>query len=178
MKKRRIRRWIIVIIILCIPALFILGRIGAYALSWAQEPTTDINDYLQHERAGWLDDSPYDIFPDSANVSRANETKYFYKKLISPTFLFDNEVLEYLTCKFTPEDFYLERQRLELLCGEENTTFFKAPAFIRAEWFPNRFSSYAICNETDYSITYIATQGKLLFEEYVPLELYPREWPW
>ncbi len=167
-------RWgkVVRILLIVIIAVALFGRGILYLFDTATGPITSFSNYLKFTWLdGWLVDEPYVIFPSKETAEAANSHSYLHKKLMAPTFFFDNDVLTYLSCVYDAESFAMESQRLAALCGEP-VEGWRLPAYVYCKHIPNGFSSYALLDEQHDTIHYFSVQGTMLLKRYIPETLY------
>lgn len=170
-RSQKVRKWLSVLLICLGIAPLCCGC--AYLFDYYTGPDTSLKNYLKHGEDGWLHDEPYELFPSLEAVQSAEEQHYLYKKYTSPTFLLDDDILTYLSCTYTEEDYNTEIERMQNLCGGLDEQTFLVPAYVLFRNFPNGFSEYAIADADSHTVFYIAVQGTMLFEKYVPESLHP-----
>ena len=162
---RKIGFWVFVAVV-CL----LVWRPVRYAIEAATEPDHSLASYLQ-DGDHWLADDPYVLFPSLETAQAASEHAYLheYYHAMMPL-LFDDDALTWLDCSY-PEELYQEEiKRLQGLCGTPDLEHFQFPAFVWQEG-PLSFHGYALCDEAKHEIHYIAAQGYVLLEKYLPKEL-------
>ena len=173
-KPKKPIRWGKIIAILFVVLLVVL-LFGRVVLSYVESrcpPVSSLSFYLKFSSLdGWLTEEPYRIFPQADTVKTADSSSYLHKKLTSPTFLFDNDVLTYLCCACSEELFAAETQRLASIC-DGPAEGWVLPAYVLVTDFPNGFSSYALVDAETRTIHYFSVQGTMLLKQYIPSVLY------
>ena len=151
-RSQKARKWLSVLLICLGIAPLCCGC--AYLFDYYTGPDTSLKNYLKHGEDGWLHDEPYELFPSLEAVQSAEEQHYLYKKYTSPTFLLDDDILTYLSCTYTEEDYNTEIERLQNLCGGLDEQTFLVPAYVLFRNFPNGFSEYAIADADSHTVFY------------------------
>ncbi len=129
------------------------------------KPNTSFESYLS-EQQGWTDDNPYAIFPDLSTVNAAEEKQYLYKRIRSPIFLYDDDLLVYVVCKYDKNEYAHEIERLSKIAKTQDESTFALPAYVIIGYRKNAFSSYALYEEDNHRIYYVAAQGPMAFKQY------------
>lgn len=152
--------------------LFVFGRLFLFFFDTITGPMRSLSLYLKFQALdGWLVEEPYDIFPGKETVEASEDYSYLHKRLTSPTILYDNDVLTYLSCTYDQQTFSAERQRLASLCGELADGW-ELPAYVLSTRMPNGFNSYALLDEQADTIHYFSVQGTDMLRRYVQKTLY------
>ena len=153
------------ILALCI---FLIGRFAIYIHDLDTPPNTSLEDYLSSVGDGWVSKDPYYLFPAKDDVLNADDYEYLHKHYTSISFLFDNDVVAYLRCTYSEEQFKNELDRLEELCGSADETALSSPSFIPWNHYFREYGTFAQVDEHGKTIYYYAFQGRILMKKYFP----------
>ncbi|MBQ6404387.1 MAG: hypothetical protein IJI27_10830 [Oscillospiraceae bacterium] len=167
-QKRRGRIWIAVGIFILALLAFWIGRFAFYIHDLNTPPETGIKRYLSSAGDGWVSEDPYYLFPAKEDVLNADDYEYLHKHNTSISFLFDNDVVAYLRCTFSEEQFKHELDRLERLCGPADEKALSSPAFIPWDHYFREYGTFAQVDEQSKTIYYYAFQGRILMKKYFP----------
>ncbi len=136
---------------------------GAVALGWHSlmsfDVTTDISDYIDTDEF----EGTYGlhVFPDEARKEDVMEYYYAYRDIF-----FDPDVQLYLRCKYTPERYAEECERLSQISVSHegqthriqyNTEDYTFPAYEAIHGYDCSYE-YALLNEEEYTIEYVYLQ--------------------
>ena len=167
-QKQRGRIWIGVGIFILALLAFWVGRFAFYIHDLNTPPETSLKRYLSSASDGWVTDDPYYLFPAKEDVLNADDYEYLHKHYTAISFLFDSDVITYLRCTFSEEQFENELDRLEKLCGSADEKALSSPAFIPWDYYFREYGTFAQVDEQSKTISYYAFQGRILMKKYFP----------
>lgn len=176
-QKRRGGIWIAVGMFILVLLAFWIGRFAFYIHDLNTPPETGIKRYLSSAGDGWVSEDPYYLFPAKEDVLNADDYEYLHNHNTSISFLFDNDVVAYLKCTFSEEQFKHELDRLERLCGPADEKALSSPAFILWDHYFREYGTFAQVDEQSKTIYYYAFQGRILMKKYFPEQDRPNYLP-
>ena len=116
--RRRVLKYILLTPVIVF-ALFLIGRRAWYEWEDARGADTTMDAYLIRKGQRVPVDEPFFLFPDRETAMQAEDRDYFYRYdyLMLLSLMFDDDMIAYLRCSYTQEQYARELERLERLCG-------------------------------------------------------------
>lgn len=168
---------ILAAVILSVVLLFGLSHAILYDADHQDSAVRNLNSYRNEIFAGWRFSNPYILFPDESVIEQAQNWKYVYKRehAMIPL-LFDNDIVAFLTCRYSPDMFEEECARLEEVSNDKVTEQFreKLPLPNVIYEYGGNTMEYALMEKESHTIYYISYQNRAFSEHYIPIRLLPQ----
>lgn len=137
----------------------------------------DLAEYIRTFCLFWNEDNPYAVYPDERAVRAAESYEYhlYHEKFPLLFFIYDDDILATLECKYSEEAFHSEILRLTELCGIPDETYFPYPAYL----YPSEgraFMEYVLIDQENSTIRYYSIQNMSFAKKYVDLKYLPQSW--
>ena len=168
-------------LLLCIALLLILLLFFRLVFPLLVNPLYSLGDDLaEYKRTFcifWNDKNPYAVYPEKHVVRAAESYEYrlYHEKFPLFFFLFDDDILAMLECKYTKDVFDSEIRRLTELCGDPDETCFAYPAYLYASE-GRAFMEYSLVDRDNLTIRYFSVQNMSYARKYVDMKYLPLSW--
>ena len=137
----------------------------------------DLAEYKRTFCIFWTEKKPYAVYPEKRDVRAAESYEYHLYHEFFPLFffLFDDDILATLECKYTEDAFDAEFRRLTELCGDPDETYFSYPAFLYAS-DGRAFMEYVLVDRDNLTMRYFSVQNMSYAKKYVDPKYLPLSW--